>query len=142
MTSFESILTSSFVANIPAIKSIAELQQSSMSIYTDPIIYAILYSEKYDLPESFLARIQVRSTSPWSSPKIPRRAYIVSKINNKYFIPLSLQNQIDSNHKKFYLMNHIVATLPLNFLFPKYSPYQRIFQKYHDLVVEAGFKRF
>lgn len=144
MSIFECHFTSNLVVNSPQqrVRSIEDLERSNIKIYSEKFVAALLLGQKYNLSSELLSRLVVTDESPWaiSEKHGETWAYVMDKAAQKNLFN-SVLNRDSYANQRFYLMDHIITTTPLLFLFPKDSPYKGVFALFHDRTVEAGLER-
>lgn len=147
MSAFECHLTSDLVKHYPRerLQSIEDLERSNVRIYSDQFVSTLLLSDRYNVSKEILARLRVTEESPWTIKDGEKEtwAYIIDTAYRKYlYKAVRNKNGKAYGSQRFYLMDHIIATTPLMFMFPKNSPYKEVFQRFHDRVVQAGLQRY
>lgn len=144
VTVCETQLTSRVLARAaePKLRTIEELTNSDYRIYTSMSIAALLQSEKYNLTEKFLRKLQVVDEQPWErSYHQVNYAYVISMADNEMFLQSPL-NVDEFGLERFYLLDHVIATVPMVYLFQHQSPYTRNFYFANLRISEAGLKKY
>lgn len=141
---FEGEFTSNFVTNQfePKIKTVNELVKRDFNIYSNRFTTKLLLEDHFNLSKNFLGRIKIIDEWPWTLSQSKKEyAFIISLVNNEFFFESAL-NMDSYGFKKFYLMDHVITTTPLVFLFIHHSPYKHNFQIVHNRLNEAGLRQY
>lgn len=126
----------------PKIQSISELTERHVKIYCDRFVFNLLHKDHYNLSSAFLDKLQMVDDIAWNPwNRGPEYAYVISMRNNEFFLKSAL-NIDPYGNTRFYLMDHIIATIPMVYPFLGHSPYMSEYTRIHDRIVEAGLEHY
>lgn len=144
IAAYETEFTSNLIAYYPErkIKSISELTEKNIKVFCDRFVFALLIDSHYNLPSDFLNKLQVVDDIAWKhTDRGPEYAYVVSMMHNSFFLK-SAANLDSLGKSRFYLLDHIIATIPMVYSFMSKSPYKAEYRLIHNHIMEGGLGQY
>lgn len=144
LAAYECQFTSSMVAYYPErkIKSLSELTERNIKVFSDHFVLSLLQQGQYNLSSNFLNQIQVVDEKPWNRMYHGSEyAYVISMMYNDFFLK-SAANSDQFGYDRFYLLDHIIATVPLVHSFLSHSPFIEEYRITQNRILEAGLPQY
>lgn len=141
---YECLIFADLVALDNKIETLEELTSSrNILLIADPFAYDTIMIAQYNLSTEFLEKMEEVKDSPWTTNdyEILDYAYVFPMDTNHFFFD-SVFNVDDFGLKRFRLMDHVISTIPLVYVFPRNSPFAHLFQNFYGRVQEAGLRSY